>query len=88
VRDVRIIKTINQNMSEKTKRVNKTKEELVKKIEDNQIDAFKKAIEEAEIKFGYKLEPVMFYSKRGAFPQIWVVPIKKGEAVKVEDVAV
>ena len=68
-------------MSEPTKRVNKTKEELVKKVEDNQIDAFKKAIEEAEIKFGYKLEPAMYYSKIGAFPQIEVVPIKKDEAV-------
>jgi len=68
-------------MSAPTKRVNKTKEELVKKVEDNQIDAFKKAIEEAEIKFGYKLEPAMYYSKMGAFPQIEVVPSKKGEVV-------
>jgi hypothetical protein len=68
-------------MSAPTKRVNKTKEELVKKIEDNQIDHFKKAIEEAEIKFGYKLEPAMYYSKMGAFPQIEVVRIKKEEAV-------
>jgi hypothetical protein len=68
-------------MSEKTKRVPKTKEELVKKVEDNQIDAFKKAIQEAEEKFCYKLEPVMYYSKMGAFPQIEVVPSKKGEVV-------
>ena len=68
-------------MSAPTKRVNKTKEELVEKMVDNQIDAFKKAIEEAEIKFGYKLEPAMYYSKMGAFPQIEVVPSKKGEVV-------
>ena len=71
-------------MSAPTKRVNKTKEELVKKMVDNQIDAFKKAIEEAEIKFGYKLEPAMYYSKMGAFPQIEVVPSKK--ETKAEDV--
>jgi hypothetical protein len=53
----------------------------VKKVEDNQIDAFKKAIQEAEEKFCYKLEPVMYYSKMGAFPQIEVVPSKKGEVV-------
>ena len=68
-------------MSAPTKRIPKTKAELVKKVEDNQIDAFKKAIEEAEIKFGYKLEPAMYYSKMGAFPQIEVVPSKKEEAV-------
>jgi hypothetical protein len=72
-------------MSVKPKRVPKTQDELIKKVEDNQIDHFKKAIEEAEIKFGYKLEPVMYYSKMGAFPQIEVVPSKKGE-VKEETV--
>ena len=72
-------------MSVKPKRVNKTKEELVKKVEDNQAEHFKKAIEEAEQKFGYKLEPAMYYSKMGAFPQIEVVKIKKEEAVKEEE---
>jgi restriction endonuclease Mrr len=72
-------------MSVKTKRVNKTQEELVKKIEDNQSEHFKKAIEEVEQKFGYKLEPAMYYTKMGAFPQIEIVPIKKKET-KTEDV--
>jgi hypothetical protein len=68
-------------MSEKTKRVPKTEAELKEKMVDNQIDAFKKAIEEAEVKFGYKLEPAMYYSKMGAFPQIEVVPSKKEKDV-------
>ena len=68
-------------MSEKTKRVPKTEAELKEKMVDNQIDAFKKAIEEAEVKFGYKLEPAMYYSKMGAFPQIEVVPSKKKKDV-------
>ena len=71
-------------MSAPTKRVPKTKEELIKKVEDTKIEHFKKAIEEAEQKFGYKLEPAMYYSKMGAFPQIEVVPSKK--ETKAEDV--
>jgi hypothetical protein len=71
-------------MSVKPKRVPKTQDELIKKVEDTQIEHFKKAIEEAEIKFGYKLEPAMYYSKMGAFPQIEVVPSKK--ETKAEDV--
>jgi len=68
-------------MSVKPKRVPKTEAELKEKMVDNQIDAFKKAIEEAEVKFGYKLEPAMYYSKMGAFPQIEVVPSKKEKDV-------
>jgi hypothetical protein len=70
------------------KRVPKTEAELKEKMVDTQIEHFKKAIEEAEIKFGYKLEPAMYYSKMGAFPQIEVVKIKKEEAVKEEEVVV
>lgn len=62
-----------------TKRVPKTTEELKEKMVDIQIEHFKKAIEEAENKYGYKLEPAMYYSKMGAFPQIEVVKINKEE---------
>lgn len=74
-------------MSEtKKKRVNKTKEELVEKIVDNQIDGFKAGLKELEEKFGYRLEPTMAYTKMGVFPQIEVQRIIKKEQTESESV--
>ena len=66
------------------KRVNKTKEQLVEKIIDQNIEKFKAGLQELEVKYGYRLEPVMYYSKMGAFPQIEVqkaVETKKDSVV-------
>jgi hypothetical protein len=74
-------------MSEtKKKRVPKTKGELVEKLVDNSIQRFKEELHALEEKHGYKLEPAMYYSKMGAFPQIEVVkkkvePTPEGEVV-------
>ena len=59
------------------KRVPKTKEQVIEKMIDNDLLKFKEEIQALEDKYGYKLEPVMYYSKMGAFPQIEVVPSKK-----------
>ena len=66
------------------KRVNKTKEEIVKDMENNGLMSFKNDLKELEERHGYRLEPVMYYSKMGAFPQIEVVKIK--EELKEEEV--
>lgn len=61
-------------MSEiKKKRVNKTKEQIVEKMVDTDLSKFKEELQALESKYGYTLEPVMYYSKMGTFPQIEVV---------------
>lgn len=57
------------------KRKNKTKEELTKELENQNLTKFKEALQALETKYGYKLEPAMYYSKMGAFPQIEVQKI-------------
>lgn len=61
------------------KRVNKTKAEIVEKMVDNGIEAFKNDLKELEEKHGYRLEPAMYFSKMGVFPQIEVQKIVKKE---------
>lgn len=68
------------------KRVPKTKEELVEKMVDTSIENFKNDLKALEEKHGYRLEPAMFYSKMGAFPQIEVQKIVKKVETKKEDV--
>ena len=76
-------------MSEtKKKRVNKTKEEIVETMIDNDLKKFKEEIQALEVKYGYRLEPVMYHSKMGSFPQIEVQKIKKDESVKTEETVV
>lgn len=64
-------------MSKTTKRVNKSEKELKEKAVDIQLTKFKDALKELEEKYGYRLEPAMYYSKMGAFPQIEVQRITK-----------
>lgn len=58
------------------KRVNKSKEEIVADMQKTSLLQFKNDLKALEEKHGYRLEPVMYYSKMGAFPQIEVVKTK------------
>lgn len=74
-------------MSEITKkRTPKTEAELREKVVDQQLMKFKEEIQALEVKYGYKLEPAMYYSKMGAFPQIEVQRIKKEDTQTEESV--
>lgn len=61
------------------KRVNKTKEELVEQMVDNGIENFKAELAALEEKHGYRLEPKLYFSEMGVFPQIMVQKIVKKE---------
>ena len=73
-------------MSEKTKRVPKTKEQILEKLIDQNIEKFKQGLMELEEKFGYRLEPTLSVTKMGVFPQIEVQRVVKKEATKEEGV--
>ena len=73
-------------MSDKIKRVPKSKAEIVEKMIDTNIEKFKEGLKELEEKYGYRLEPTLAYTKMGLFPQIEVQRIVKKEATKEEAV--
>ena len=66
-------------MSDKIKRVPKSKAEIVEKMIDTNIEKFKEGLKELEEKYGYRLEPTLAYTKMGLFPQIEVQRIVKKE---------
>jgi len=66
------------------KRANKTKEEIVSDMQNISLQQFKEELKALEKKYGYRLEPVMYYSKMGAFPQVEVVRTKEEEKSVVE----
>lgn len=67
------------------KRTIKSKSELREKVEDQNIEKFKATLQELEEKYGYRLEPVMYYSKMGAFPQIEVQRIEKEDVPVIKE---
>ncbi len=73
-------------MNDKIKRTPKTKEQIVEKLIDQNIEKFKAGLQELEEKYGYRLEPTMAYTKMGTFPQIEVQRIVKKETQTEEPV--
>ena len=67
-----------------TKRTPKTKEEIVEKMVDTALQQFKEELKALEVKYGYRLEPAMYYSKMGAFPQIEVRKLGAGVVEELE----
>ena len=66
------------------KRANKTKEEIVSDMQNISLQQFKEELQALEKKYGYRLEPAMYYSKMGAFPQLEVVRTREEEKSVVE----
>lgn len=65
-------------MSEsKTKRVNKSKEVIMKEMEDKKAEDFKAELRALEDKYSYRLEPSLHFSTRGIVPMINVVDAPK-----------
>lgn len=64
-------------MSEtKKKRVNKTKEQLTKELQDKKANDFRERLQKLEDEFGFRLEPVLHYSHKGIIPTINVVEVQ------------
>lgn len=59
------------------KRANKSKSEIVEDMQKISLQQFKEELQALEVKHGYRLEPAMYYSKMGVFPQLEVVRIKE-----------
>lgn len=62
-----------------SKRVNKSKETIVKEMEDKKAEDFKAELRALEDKYAYRLEPSLHFSPRGIIPTINVVDVPKEE---------
>lgn len=72
-------------MSEKTKRVNKTEDEIRKDLMDKKAENFRAKLRALEDEFDFMLEPTLHFSHRGIVPTINVVERPKKAETKQED---